>query len=49
MRSSYPQNCGLVLDKDVNDRLIYLFVECFYPTRFVEESNHFFFLVFETL
>lgn len=29
MRSSYPQNCGLVLDKDVNDRLIYLFVEFF--------------------
>ena len=29
MRSSYPQNCGLVLDEDVNDRLIYLFVEFF--------------------
>ena len=29
MRSSYPQNCDLVLDKDVNDRLIYLFVEFF--------------------
>lgn len=29
MRSSYPQNCGLVLDRDVNDKLIYLFVEFF--------------------
>lgn len=29
MRSRYPQNCGLVLDKHVNGRPIYLFVEFF--------------------